>query len=220
MPANDGPDDWQRIEVTPDLARREGQPGEPGRRVDIVVPTTPIRPVALPAVTVSGVDMGQDSIEFDVDQVGVPVLVKVSYFPNWTATGAEGPFRVGPNMMVVVPQSTHVELHYGRTAIDYLTILLTLVGIGLCFVWRRSGDVRHAGPVPVGFGTVPVADDIGAPAVASAGSVDDWRLEPRVRLDDDPDVVAAPHHGDTRDGPGDRVSSHDPDDAPPSFTQP
>ena len=30
MPANDGPDSWQRIAVTPDLSRREGEPGEPG----------------------------------------------------------------------------------------------------------------------------------------------------------------------------------------------
>ena len=73
-------------------------------------------------------------MSFDVDQTGVPVLVKVSYFPNWEAEGAEGPYRVGPNMMVVVPTSNHVELTYGRSASDYITILLTLVGIGLCFV--------------------------------------------------------------------------------------
>ena len=173
MPANDGPDNWQRIEVTPDLSRREGEEGEPGRRVDIVVPTTPIEPVPLPAVTVSNVDMGQDSIEFDVDQVGVPVLVRVSYFPNWNATGAEGPFRVGPNMMVVVPESTHVELNYGRSAVDYLTVLLTLIGIGLCFYWRKVGDVIHTDVVPSGFGSGAVAGDS---ADRPAPPIDDWRL--------------------------------------------
>ena len=174
LPANDGPDDWQRIEVTPDLSRREGEPGEPGRRVDIVVPTTPIQAVPLPEVVVSNVDIGQDSIAFDVDQVGVPVLVKVSYFPNWNASGAEGPFRIGPNMMVVVPQDTHVELSYGRSAVDYLTVLLTLIGIGLCFVWRKVGDVQHAGPLPGGFGRPaepPLTD--GRPVA------DDWRIDRR-----------------------------------------
>ena len=181
MPADEGPDGWQRIEVTPDLSRREGVPGEPGRRVDVVVPTTPIEPVSLPAVTVSNVEMSQDSVEFDVDQVGVPVLVKVSYFPNWDASGAEGPFRVGPNMMVVVPESTHVELHYGRSAIDYITVLLTLVGIGLCVFWRKVGDVRHADVVPAGFGppTAPLhgpSSSADESRSASAVAIDDWHL--------------------------------------------
>ena len=93
-------------------------------------------------------EMGESSISFDVDQTGVPVLVKVSYFPNWEASGADGPYRIGPNMMVVIPTENHVELEYGRTPIDYLSILLTFVGIGLCFWWRREGDIVHAGPTP------------------------------------------------------------------------
>lgn len=176
MPANDGPDTWQRIEVTPDLSRREGEEGQPGRRVDIVVPTTPIEPVELPSVAVSNVEMGQDWIEFDVDQVGVPVLVKVSYFPNWNATGADGPYRIGPNMMVVVPESTHVELRYGRSMVDYLTVLLTLVGVGLCFYWRKVGDVHHPDATPALF--APVAGDGGDPG-HPASSIDDWRIAPQ-----------------------------------------
>lgn len=184
MPANDGPDSWQRIEVTPDLSRREGEEGQPGRRVDIVVPTTPIEPVPLPEVTVSNVAMGQDSIEFDVDQVGVPVLVKVSYFPNWNASGAEGPYRVGPNMMVVVPQDTHVELTYGRSMVDYLTVLLTLIGVALCFYWRRAGDVHHVDAAPAGFGPSPAAqgddgDDDDAGVDEPVTPIDDWSLTPR-----------------------------------------
>jgi len=38
-------------------------------------------------------------------QIGQPVLVKVSYFPNWKASGAKGPYRVTPNLMVVIPRS-------------------------------------------------------------------------------------------------------------------
>ena len=44
IPADDGPDTWQRIEVEPDLARREEN------RVDIVVPSDEIDAVSLPAV--------------------------------------------------------------------------------------------------------------------------------------------------------------------------
>ena len=72
---------------------------------------------------VSNITTDDDRISFDVDKVGVPVLVKVSYFPNWQASGAEGPWRVAPNLMVVIPTSEHVSLHYGRTPIDLIAIV-------------------------------------------------------------------------------------------------
>ncbi len=159
MPADDGPDNWQRVSVQVDLSRREGQPGEPGRRVDIVTPVEAIEPVALAPVVVSNVDIQQESFSFDVDQVNVPVLVRVSYFPNWNATGADGPYRIGPNMMVVVPTANHVELDYGRTNVDWITILLTLAGIALCVFWRYRGDVKHLAEVPVSFARGSASDD-------------------------------------------------------------
>ena len=42
--------------------------------------------------------------------------------------GAEGPYRVTPNLMVVVPTANDVRLHYGRTSIEWLGLLLTLLG--------------------------------------------------------------------------------------------
>jgi hypothetical protein len=159
MPADDGPDDWQRIDVEVDQDRRQLNEDGEKTRVDIVVPSEPIEPVALPEANVSNVEINEQSLSFDVDRTGVPVLVKVSYFPNWEASGAEGPYRIGANMMVVVPTSNHVELTYGRTPIDYITMLLSLFGIVLCFVWRRQGDVIHAAEVPVPFWSRPPADD-------------------------------------------------------------
>ena len=140
LPADDGPASWQRIDAVVDLSRQEGVPGGPGRRVDIVVPGEPIERVELPSIEVSNVVISQDSIEFDVDQVGVPVLIRVSYFPNWSVTGADAVYRVAPNAMVVVPSREHVSLSFGRTGLDWVTVLLSLAGIGLCIRWRREGD--------------------------------------------------------------------------------
>jgi hypothetical protein len=94
---------------------------------------------SLPAVQVSNVEAKTESLDFDVDQVGVPVLVKMSYFPNWKVDGAEGPYRVTPNLMVVIPTSTHVSLHYGYTGVDYLAYAMTALGLVLVALLFRRG---------------------------------------------------------------------------------
>ncbi|QRN80655.1 MAG: hypothetical protein JK586_03520, partial [Nocardiopsis sp. BM-2018] len=148
LPADDGPAAWQRIDVVVDESRRlpAGEPGGP--RVDIVIPAEPIVPVEVEPATVTDVVIEQQSLSFEVDRVGVPVLVRVSYFPNWRVSGAEGPYRVAPNMMVVVPTDTTVEMHFGRTFSDIVFWAMTFVGIGLCVLWRRRGDLVFPSEVP------------------------------------------------------------------------
>jgi uncharacterized membrane protein len=71
--------------------------------------------------------------------VGTPVLVKVSYFPNWQASGATGPYRVTPNLMVVVPTAHNVVLHYGASLANRVGQGLTIVGVAaLCTVVIRA----------------------------------------------------------------------------------
>jgi hypothetical protein len=73
-----------------------------------------------------------------VSRLGVPVVVTISYFPNWQVSGAEGVYRVSPNLMVVVPTSHHVSLSYGYTPVDFEGYALTLLAlIGLLFLVRR-----------------------------------------------------------------------------------
>jgi hypothetical protein len=67
------------------------------------------------------------------------VLVRVSYFPNWKVDGADGPYRAAPNMMVVVPTSNDVRLHYSSATIDKVAYLLTLIGIVIVVYWWRRG---------------------------------------------------------------------------------
>ena len=127
--AQDGPSDWPRTSV------------------DDIKPT--VKHVG--TTQVSAVSQTDSSISFHVSRVGTPVLVKVSYFPNWHASGADGPWRVTPNLMVVVPTAHDVTLTYGSSGADYLGLFATLIGlIGL--VWlcavpalrRRFGRAAHA----------------------------------------------------------------------------
>ncbi len=101
----------------------------------------------LPRETVSDVHVGTQSISFHVSRVGVPTLVKISYYPRWRASGASGPYRVSPNLMVVIPTSHDVRLAYGSTpsvTVGNYTTDAT-VGVGLVVAlaaWRRRRRSR------------------------------------------------------------------------------
>ena len=121
--AASGPEDWPRATVT------EARSATDKVGSHVAIGATPLETV-VPA-QVRNIREGDDRISFDVDRVGSPVLVKTSYFPNWKASGAEGPWRVTPNLMVVVPTSRHVTLDYGYTPVDVGGWALTIVGVGL-----------------------------------------------------------------------------------------
>ncbi len=135
--AASGPRSWQRVAV--------------GERPDV-------RPMA--DVEVSDVETSVDRLSFRVDRPGTPVLVKTSYFPNWKAEGAEGPWRVAPNLMVVVPTGTEVELRYGTTPVEWLAWALTALGAAGLVLLARSGAVPVAARRPEEHG-----DDDGDTAV-------------------------------------------------------
>jgi hypothetical protein len=134
---DDGPESWQRAGTAE--ARNE-----PKRRV--------------PAVRVSDVRTTDDSVSFRVSRTGVPVLVKTSWYPNWKAEGARGPYRATPNHMVVVPTSRVVTLHFGSTGAEWLGRIGTLaglVGLGLLIWWpiarrRRQRETEVATDDPSG----------------------------------------------------------------------
>ena len=114
----DGMDNWQRVtqEDAPEL-------------------------LPLPKVEISEITAGTDYLHFKVGQIGVPVLVKISYFPNWQVKGAYGPWRATPNLMVVVPTEEEVELNYARAKIDIVAMGITFIGlISLGLVARRKNS--------------------------------------------------------------------------------
>jgi hypothetical protein len=162
-------------------------------------------PAARPVepVKVSNIKTGNESISFDVDRVGSPVLVKMSYFPNWRASGADGPWRVAPNLMVVTPTSKHVTLTYGRTGVEWLSYALTfagLVGLGV-LVWLgrfRFTGREGAGPDDDGYGYDPPEPPYGGGDGDGEGDDEDWSAwagewpdqEPEPAADDPPSEPA------------------------------
>ncbi|MCA1684279.1 MAG: hypothetical protein LC708_04035, partial [Actinobacteria bacterium] len=135
-----GPKEWERVAAhTQAPATTTATVGS-----DVTVDPPARRPVNPAQVT--RISSDDNDISFDVDHVGSPVLVKASYFPNWKVSGAKGPYRVTPNLMVVIPTSRHVKLHYGYTPVDGLGYLLTLGGVGLAVAFARRGPVHYEDP--------------------------------------------------------------------------
>ena len=90
----------------------------------------------------------QNSVSFHVDRTGIPVEIKESYYPWWTARGADGPWRLAPNYLVVVPTSHTVVLTASPGTVENVSWVISLLAvaatIGLA-VWdrRRSRPSRR-----------------------------------------------------------------------------
>jgi uncharacterized membrane protein len=109
---------------------------------------------------VSDVKVEQESVSFSVDRVGVPVLVKVSYFPNWQVKGASRVYRSAPNMMVVVPTEKNVTLSYESSQLDRSSYVITLFGIVMAvFLFRRRFRYGVAMPARKDSGLDPDSNE-------------------------------------------------------------
>jgi len=174
--AADGPKEWPRVELreVPTAVKTVGS--------GVTIDPPPRKPV--PGTGVKNIKTSDNSISFDVDRAGSPVLVKASYFPNWKVSGARGPWRVSPNLMVVLPTSTHVKLHFGWTGWDILGWLLCFGGIAAVVYFVRRG--------PVDLDAEAVEGDV-EPAAEQRHEA----LEPALRRPDRQKAVSARDRGST-----------------------
>jgi hypothetical protein len=80
------------------------------------------------------------AVTFATDAVGIPHLVKVSYFPNWTVDGGEGVFRAAPSLMVVIPEDENVTLEFENRWVEDVGMVITastLVGLACYMIVAR-----------------------------------------------------------------------------------
>lgn len=122
----DGPDSWPRVDSLDEL------PDEP---LDV-------------SGEVSDVVVDDHRISFRTTAVGVPHLVKVSYFPNWVAEGAAGPYHAAPSLMVVVPEQEEVVIEFRHRLAEWVGIGLSVSAVVALAVFglslRRRGSDGYA----------------------------------------------------------------------------
>jgi len=120
-----GPADWPAVEAVDDRLLFQDPYAQGGEVTNIV--------------------LEDNRISFTTTAVGVPHLVKVSYFPNWQAEGADGPYRVAPSLMVVVPTQENVVLEFGKTSAENIGIALTVLALGgiAAYAYLRRRERRE-----------------------------------------------------------------------------
>jgi 6-pyruvoyl-tetrahydropterin synthase related domain len=136
-----GPADWARRAVS--IVRTPGPKGALPKR-GVGVSLSPGTPKSLPPVKITRVKVNQLSMSFSVDRVGIPVLIRISSFPNWVASGAKGPYRSTPNFMVVVPTKNTVTLSYARSTSELVGLTLSTLSLAAISVVGITDRKRRA----------------------------------------------------------------------------
>jgi len=92
-----------------------------------------------------------ESIDIETSQIGHPLLIKVSYHPNWTVRGADRVYPVSPSFMLIFPNQHKVHLSFEPGLPAKAGNLLALLGILLALstpLWLKKYL-----PVPVKMDT-------------------------------------------------------------------
>ena len=153
-----GPKSWPQADL---VVRRTRAPGKlrdtRGTGVTVVkAPSAGLEnaagPVGVrPVVRVSNTKVGPTSVEFAVDRVGEPVLVRLSWSPGWRVHGGSHAYRAAPNFFVVVPSEKHVRITMERTTPElggHALSALGVAGLGVLFIGDRRR--RYQRPAPDG----------------------------------------------------------------------
>ncbi len=109
----DGPKNWKRQTARKALSQ----------------PLSDAQRAKKPKVKVSDIKVNHDSVSFHVDKIGEPVLVKVSYYPTFSTSGASEVYRASPNFMVVVPTEKDVTIKMERDAVEWGSNIAFFLGI-------------------------------------------------------------------------------------------
>ncbi len=139
--AASGPPEWPRLSLNelaeqyPDVlsAQQRRDRSEEIRALAEVLPEV-LKSEDLSPTEVTDLVANTHSLSFQVAEVGKPVLVKTSYFPNWRVEGAAGPYRVAPNLMAVVPTERQVTLTYARSNVQIIGWLATILGLAALLI--------------------------------------------------------------------------------------
>jgi len=75
-----------------------------------------------------------NKINIETSRTGWPLLVKVSYHPNWQCEGAVGPFLISPSFMLIIPMENTVRMYFRRGSAEWVGIIVSALTVMLCLL--------------------------------------------------------------------------------------
>jgi tol-pal system protein YbgF len=109
------------------------KPGEADRKrfkTIVLGDDLPLLP-KIPIETTCHVDeeIREEEISIKTDCIHQPLLIKITYHPNWKVEGADKVYLASPSFMLIFPDRENVRLSFSKTEKEYAGIFLTLTGI-------------------------------------------------------------------------------------------
>ena len=74
-------------------------------------------------------EIKEEEIVIKTNCINKPLLIKVSYHPNWKVEGADKVYLVSPSFMLIFPYRENVRLHFSKTGVEYLGTFLTITAL-------------------------------------------------------------------------------------------
>ena len=103
---------------------------------------SPISKVENSKLEVKNLKIDNRSISFETNSPDKLHLIKVSYFPNWKIVDGEGPFRISPSFMAVIPNNNSVSLVFENSKteniLNYLSFISLSIGISIAIRKKKS----------------------------------------------------------------------------------
>jgi len=105
------------------------------------VPSLPRIPIGRSCLVTE--EIRDEEIIIRTSDPGVPLLIKVSYHPNWKVEGADRIYLASPSFMLIYPDRPDVRLFFGKTAWDCAGHVLTGAGLVILLLTGCIGTKRN-----------------------------------------------------------------------------
>ena len=111
---------------------KDGNRFSPIKEIDVRnLPKTPLENTVPLKETIK-----EDEILIDGAAIGKPLLIKISFHPNWHVEGADEIYLASPGFMLIYPAASRVRLFYGKTWPDYVGTALTFLAVFILLIFR------------------------------------------------------------------------------------
>ena len=92
----------------------------------------------------------QEEISFTTTCIGLPHIIKVSYFPRWKSNHGEKIYLVSPSFMLVYPTQETTRLTFARTPVENTSLVLSVLGWIIILAYaplaRKAAQLRKLLP--------------------------------------------------------------------------